>query len=80
MNTTTQIFDGLQLMLIGMSTVFVFLSILVIILNLFKVIFSQEVDTASSAKNDLVSDDEVAAISGAIHQHRQNNNKTKGSK
>lgn len=59
--------EGLTLMLVGMSTVFVFLTALVIAMNLMSwlVVRFQESPAAPVS-----GDDEVAAIAAAISKHR----------
>ena len=60
--------QGLMLMLAGMGTVFVFLTVLVIAMSVMSriVMRLQPVETAAG-----VTDDEVAAISAAITAHRR---------
>ena len=67
----TLIDEGLSLMLAGMGTVFVFLTVLVITTTLMSrliIRLQSPFDTAGP------SDDEVAAISAAIAQHRHKTN------
>jgi len=59
--------QGLTLMLVGMGTVFVFLTSLVIAMTLMSVVLR---DKRSSVTED-VSDAEVAAITAAITAHRK---------
>ena len=59
--------QGLTLMLVGMGTVFVFLTSLVIAMTLMSLLL-RETKTASA---DGVSDAEVAAITAAIAAHRK---------
>jgi len=59
--------QGLTLMLVGMGTVFVFLTLLVIAMSSMAAVIKRLTPTASEA----VSDEEVAAITAAIAQHRQ---------
>ena len=59
--------QGLTLMLVGMGTVFVFLTSLVIAMSLMASIIRRLTPVADEA----VSDEEVAAITAAIAQHRQ---------
>lgn len=56
-------------MLVGMGTVFLFLTILVMAMSLMSSIALRFIP---SATNDAVSDEEIAAISAAIAQHRKN--------
>ena len=57
--------EGLTLMLAGMGTVFVFLTVLVMAMTLMSAVAGRP-----KPKADGPSDDEVAAIAAAIHQHR----------
>ncbi|MDH3421279.1 MAG: OadG family protein [Gammaproteobacteria bacterium] len=60
--------QGLTLMLVGMGTVFVFLTILVAGMSLMALV----VHRVSAARVDAgASDEEVAAITAAITQHRK---------
>ena len=61
--------QGVTLMLVGMGTVFVFLTVLVFAMSAMAAIvkrFAPQVDAVAS-------DDEVAAISAAIARHRRVN-------
>lgn len=61
------LFDqGLELMLVGMGTVFVFLTLLVAAMSLMAGIIKRLTPVAVEG----VSDEEVAAITAAIAQHR----------
>ena len=61
------LFDqGLELMLVGMGTVFVFLTLLVTAMSLMAGIIKRLTPVAVEG----VSDEEVAAITAAIAQHR----------
>ena len=62
------IYQGTILMLVGMGTVFVFLTLLVIAMSAMARIVGRSWPTESSAG---VSDEEVAAIGAAIRQHRR---------
>ena len=59
--------QGLTLMLVGMGTVFVFLSVLVAGMSLLALVVRRLTPTPVDAG---ASDEEVAAISAAITQHR----------
>lgn len=61
--------QGLTLMLVGMGTVFVFLTLLVISMSLMAAVIKRLTPVADEA----VSDEEVAAITAAIAQHRHKN-------
>ena len=61
--------QGVTLMLVGMGTVFVFLTLLVIAMSLLAAV----VRRLMPVNDELVSDEEVAAITAAIAQHRANN-------
>jgi len=62
----TLIDQGVTLMLVGMGTVFVFLSLLVMSMTLMAGIIKRLTPAALEG----VSDEEVAAIAAAIAQHR----------
>lgn len=66
--TNSLIDEGLKLMLVGMGTVFVFLTALVIVTTLMSrlVMRFQPKPTAAD-----ITDEEVAAISAAVTQHRR---------
>ncbi|MGI9220124.1 MAG: OadG family protein [Woeseiaceae bacterium] len=64
--------QGVTLMLAGMGTVFTFLTTLVIAMTLMSRTLMRL--QGSSGKSD-VSDEEIAAISAAIAQHRSTNTK-----
>ena len=68
MQGTTLIEQGVTLMLVGMGTVFVFLTALVIAMTAMAAI----VKRVSPAADIVVSDEEVAAITAAIALHRKN--------
>lgn len=59
--------QGLTLMLVGMGTVFVFLTSLVIAMTLMSLLLRE----TKAAAPDGVSDAEVAAITAAIAAHRK---------
>ena len=64
------LFDqGVTLMLVGMGTVFVFLTVLVIAMSLLAAV----VRRLSPPPAEAVSDEEVAAITAAIAKHRSKN-------
>ena len=58
--------EGLTLMLAGMGTVFVFLTVLVAAMTLMSALAGRP-----RAQADGPTDDEVAAITAAVHQHRR---------
>jgi oxaloacetate decarboxylase gamma subunit len=60
--------EGLTLMLAGMGTVFVFLTVLVIAMTLMSRLVSR-FQPAKGAAN--AGDDEIAAIAAAITEHRR---------
>lgn len=76
MNESNLISDGVLLMLIGMGTVFVFLSILVFCTSMLEKLVSTDV-LPNTAKVAPTSDDEVAAVTAAVYTYRKNqlNNK-----
>jgi oxaloacetate decarboxylase gamma subunit len=71
----TSLFDqGVALMLVGMGTVFVFLSVLVVGMSMMSMIavkFAMVSSSGSSASPAGPNEEEVAAISAAIAQHRK---------
>ena len=66
--TNSLINEGLELMLVGMSTVFVFLTLLVMVTTLMSrmVMRRQSKSTASD-----ITDEEIAAITVAVAKHRR---------
>lgn len=60
--------EGLTLMLAGMGTVFVFLTVLVIAMTLMSRLVSRFQPSKNAAN---VGDDEIAAITAAITEHRR---------
>ncbi|MEE2025317.1 MULTISPECIES: OadG family protein [Alkalimonas] len=78
MEVSTMLQQAAELMAIGMATVFVFLTLLVVIIQLmsFSVrrFFPTKKSTATTVEvvaSDTISPRLVAAITAAIHQHRQ---------
>jgi len=72
---------GLELMLAGMGTVFLFLTLLILATMLMSGLvqrFLPVAPPADTAPGSSPSAAELAAISAAIHQHRLPGNKTKG--
>ena len=65
--------QGLELMLVGMGTVFVFLTLLVIAMSVMGAVARRLTPTVA----DGPSDDEVAAITAAIAAHRAKNPDTR---
>ncbi|MET1254309.1 OadG family protein [Aliikangiella maris] len=74
MNESNLIFDGVILMLTGMGTVFIFLTILVFFTG-FLQRFAKPEPTPITKKTAQINDDEVAAVSAAVYAYRQNNTK-----
>jgi oxaloacetate decarboxylase gamma subunit len=68
MQGTTLLEQGLSLMLVGMGTVFVFLTALVLAMTVMAAIVKRLTPRVEEA----VSDEEVAAITAAIALHRKN--------
>ena len=66
--TNSLIKEGLELMLVGMGTVFVFLTLLVMVTTLMSrmVMRRQSKSTASD-----ITDEEIAAITVAVARHRR---------
>ena len=58
--------QGLELMLVGMGTVFVFLTLLVIAMSLMANLIARFAPTAAEG----ISDEELAAVTAAIALHR----------
>jgi oxaloacetate decarboxylase gamma subunit len=69
---TSLLDQGITLMLVGMGTVFSFLTILVFGMTTMSAIAMR---FSRSATDDGASDEEVAAITAAIAQHRNNSTK-----
>ena len=65
----TLLYEGLMLMLVGMGTVFVFLTLLVVAMSLMARILKSMTPVTESG----VTDEEVAAITAAIAMHRNKN-------
>jgi len=61
--------QGITLMLVGMGTVFVFLTLLVVMMS----VMAQVIKRVTPSAEEGVSDEEVAAITAAIAQHRNKN-------
>lgn len=61
--------QGVTLMLVGMGTVFVFLTLLVVMMS----VMAWVVQRLTPAVEEGVSDEEVAAITAAIARHRNRN-------
>ena len=59
--------QGLELMLVGMGTVFVFLTLLVIAMSLMASLVARRIPAVAEG----VTDEEVAAITAAIAAHRK---------
>ncbi|MCH9696019.1 MAG: OadG family protein [Gammaproteobacteria bacterium] len=64
--------QGITLMLVGMGTVFVFLTVLVVGMTLMSTAAMRLAPAPDTAG---VTDEEIAAISAAITQHRKANTK-----
>jgi len=60
--------QGITLMLVGMGTVFVFLTLLVLAMSTMSAIAMR---FNSAISNDDIGEEEIAAISAAIMQHRR---------
>lgn len=72
------IVDGVKLMVIGMGTVFVFLTLMVILMSLlskvlapFAHIFEQETAAPKRSASKESGKDVIAAIAAAIHMHEK---------
>ena len=63
--------EGLNLALYGMGTVFVFLTLLVLATMMMSWLFApKEKVVVVALPDDLASDRKIAAITAALHQHR----------
>jgi oxaloacetate decarboxylase gamma subunit len=69
---TSLLDQGITLMLVGMGTVFVFLTMLVLGMSTMSAIVMR---FSRSSTDDDASDEEIAAITAAIAQHRNNSTK-----
>jgi len=69
---TSLLDQGITLMLVGMGTVFVFLTMLVLGMSTMSAIIMR---LSQSTIDDGASDEEIAAITAAIAQHRNNSTK-----
>jgi len=65
----TLLYEGLMLMLVGMGTVFVFLTLLVVAMSL----MARLIGHPAPAVGADVSEEEIAAITAAIAMHRKKN-------
>lgn len=83
-----QLISGLSLMLVGMATVFCFLTLLVICINISSRVINRfwpegltpaELSTHSSTQQSSsnINDDTIAAITAAIHQYRTKDKRNK---
>ena len=63
--------SGLELMLVGMGTVFFFLTVLVGATTLMSRLVARIAPPIASAREDDVTEEEVAAITAAIALHRK---------
>lgn len=74
MDNSNLILEGVQLMFIGMSMVFVFLSILVLCMGFMQKLFvGSEPKKTFNLSHQQVSNEEIAAISAAVHSFRHKN-------
>ena len=66
---------GLELMLAGMGTVLVFLSLLIVVTHVMSTLVQRlQPDLPVAIPQDGVSDEELAAISAAVHRYRRERN------
>ena len=75
MNNSNLVYEGVQLMFVGMGMVFVFLSVLVFCTSLMQKIFKEEntlVVQTNPSGGSSITEEEVAVISAAVHAFRNN--------
>lgn len=78
-----ELISGLSLMLVGMTTVFCFLTLLVICINISSKVINRFwpetlISTESATQRNTSTDDEVvAAITSAVHQYRNKHSRKK---
>ena len=72
----TLLAQGLELMIAGMGTVFVFLSVLVVATTAMSALV-RRFSAVPATVSETISEDEVAAISAAIARHRRDRTKRK---
>lgn len=77
MNDSNLISDGALLMLIGMGTVFVFLSLLVFLTSLLQKFVTDNKAIQPRAEKLKTDDDEVAAVTAAVYAYRSKKLKNK---
>lgn len=69
---------GIALMVIGMTVVFVFLTLLIVITHgmarIVQRFFAEQPVATTASDANLIDTHTVAAISAALHQHRSNRN------
>lgn len=64
--------QSLQLLGLGMGTVFIILILLIAIISLVSKIVPEEIVTPPGITKSTVDDNHIAAISAAIHLHKKN--------
>lgn len=74
-----ELISGLSLMLVGMSTVFCFLTLLVICINIASKIINRfwPEEITSTQHSTTANDDVIAAITAAVHQYRNKHSRKK---
>ncbi len=74
-----ELISGLSLMLVGMTTVFCFLTLLVICINISSKVINRFWPEAlpTTQRNTSTDDEVVAAITSAVHQYRNKDNRNK---
>ena len=77
MTESNLISDGILLMLIGMGTVFVFLSVLVFFTSMIHHLIGDEPKPKFVPPKSVSESDEIAAITAAVHTYRQKNTMNK---
>ena len=64
--------QSLQLLGLGMGSVFIILILLIAIISMVSKIVPEEITTPAGTATSSVDDNHIAAISAAIKQHRKN--------
>jgi oxaloacetate decarboxylase (Na+ extruding) subunit gamma len=70
MTESNLISDGIFLMLTGMGTVFIFLSLLVFLTHMLYRLLGEELIVPAALAAEANNDDEIAAATAAVHAYR----------